>query len=199
MGTGCRTRDRIRIRVYGSWGRLAHRLEAGPQPADVVRWIFTHRLAGHSVAIGTSRLPRAEMRRKAAGQGCSLRSGSAESKLQESLSARLAVHDAEAGGLGEDERGGAQIGQRAVRVTVARRLGSASLNFRLASAVTAQTVRVPVSAGQAVICGSWMESAWSRRQARLPVRSQPHQRHPARSGRTRLVRWRSGLFNLYSK
>jgi hypothetical protein len=54
-----------------------------------------------------------------------LRSGSAESKLQESLSARLAVHDAEAGGLGEDERGGAQIGPRAVRVTVARRLGRA--------------------------------------------------------------------------
>jgi len=110
-----------------------------------------------------------------------LRSGSADSKLQESLSSRLAVHDAEAGGLGGDERRGAQIGPRAVRVTVARRLGSASLSFRLASAVTAQTVRIPVSAGQAVICGSWMESAWYRRQARLPVQSQPHQGHPARS------------------
>ena len=37
-------------KAHAAWGRRAHRLEPDPQTAHVVRWIFTHRLAGHSVA-----------------------------------------------------------------------------------------------------------------------------------------------------
>ena len=37
-------------KAHAAWGRRAHRLEAGPDTAPVVRWIFAQRLAGHSVA-----------------------------------------------------------------------------------------------------------------------------------------------------
>ena len=37
-------------REHASWGRRAHRLEPDPQAAPAVRWIFTQRLAGHSLA-----------------------------------------------------------------------------------------------------------------------------------------------------
>jgi hypothetical protein len=37
-------------REHASWGRRAHRLEPDPQTAAVARWIFTQRLAGHSLA-----------------------------------------------------------------------------------------------------------------------------------------------------
>ena len=37
-------------KAHAAWGRRAHRLEPDPQTAHVVRWIFTQRLAGHSVA-----------------------------------------------------------------------------------------------------------------------------------------------------
>jgi site-specific DNA recombinase len=37
-------------RAHASWGRRAHRLEAGPDAAPIVKWIFVQRLAGHSVS-----------------------------------------------------------------------------------------------------------------------------------------------------
>jgi len=37
-------------KAHAAWGRRAHRLEPDPETAHVVRWIFTQRLAGHSVA-----------------------------------------------------------------------------------------------------------------------------------------------------
>jgi hypothetical protein len=37
-------------KMHASWGRRAHRLEPDPETERVVRWVFTQRLAGHSVA-----------------------------------------------------------------------------------------------------------------------------------------------------
>jgi len=37
-------------KAHAAWGRRAHRLDPDPRTAPVVRWIFTQRLAGHSVA-----------------------------------------------------------------------------------------------------------------------------------------------------
>jgi site-specific DNA recombinase len=37
-------------KAHAAWGRRAHRLEPDPRTAPVVSWIFTQRLAGHSVA-----------------------------------------------------------------------------------------------------------------------------------------------------
>ncbi len=37
-------------KIHASWGRRAHRLEPDPETAHVVRWMFTRRLEGHSVA-----------------------------------------------------------------------------------------------------------------------------------------------------
>jgi site-specific DNA recombinase len=37
-------------KAHAAWGRRAHRLEPDPETAHIVRWIFTRRLAGHSVA-----------------------------------------------------------------------------------------------------------------------------------------------------
>jgi site-specific DNA recombinase len=37
-------------KAHAAWGRRAHRLEPDPRTAPTVRWIFTQRLAGHSVA-----------------------------------------------------------------------------------------------------------------------------------------------------
>ena len=37
-------------KAHAAWGRRAHRLEPDPVTAPVVRWMFTQRLAGHSVA-----------------------------------------------------------------------------------------------------------------------------------------------------
>ena len=37
-------------KAHAAWGRRAHRLEPDPETAHVVRWVFTRRLAGHSVA-----------------------------------------------------------------------------------------------------------------------------------------------------
>ncbi|HEV2373571.1 MAG TPA: recombinase family protein [Streptosporangiaceae bacterium] len=37
-------------KAHAAWGRRAHRLDPDPAAADVVRWIFAQRLAGHSVA-----------------------------------------------------------------------------------------------------------------------------------------------------
>jgi site-specific DNA recombinase len=37
-------------RAHAAWGRRAHRLEPDPDTASIVRWMFTQRLAGHSMA-----------------------------------------------------------------------------------------------------------------------------------------------------
>src|SRR5690348_9191673 len=37
-------------KAHAAWGRRAHRLEPDPETAHIVRWIFTQRLAGHSMA-----------------------------------------------------------------------------------------------------------------------------------------------------
>jgi site-specific DNA recombinase len=37
-------------KAQAAWGRHARRLEPDPQTAPVVRWMFAHRLAGHSLA-----------------------------------------------------------------------------------------------------------------------------------------------------
>jgi len=37
-------------KVHAAWGRRAHRLEPDPETEHVVRWMFTQRLAGHSMA-----------------------------------------------------------------------------------------------------------------------------------------------------
>ena len=37
-------------KAHAAWGRRAHRLEPDPDTAPVVTWMFTQRLAGHSVA-----------------------------------------------------------------------------------------------------------------------------------------------------
>jgi site-specific DNA recombinase len=37
-------------KAHALWGRRAHRLDPDPDIAPVVRWMFAHRLAGHSVA-----------------------------------------------------------------------------------------------------------------------------------------------------
>jgi site-specific DNA recombinase len=37
-------------KAHAAWGRRAHRLEPDPVSAPVVKWMFVHRLAGHSVA-----------------------------------------------------------------------------------------------------------------------------------------------------
>jgi site-specific DNA recombinase len=37
-------------KAHAAWGRRAHRLEPDPQTANIVRWIFAQRLAGHPVA-----------------------------------------------------------------------------------------------------------------------------------------------------
>jgi DNA invertase Pin-like site-specific DNA recombinase len=37
-------------KIHAAWGRRAHRLEPNPETEQVVRWMFTQRLAGHSVA-----------------------------------------------------------------------------------------------------------------------------------------------------
>ena len=37
-------------KAHAAWGRRAHRLEPDPDTAPVVRWMFSQRLAGHSVA-----------------------------------------------------------------------------------------------------------------------------------------------------
>ncbi len=37
-------------KAHAAWGRRAHRLEPDPYTAPVVRWMFTQRLAGHSLA-----------------------------------------------------------------------------------------------------------------------------------------------------
>jgi site-specific DNA recombinase len=37
-------------KIHAAWGRRAHRLEPDPDTAHVVRWMFTHRLEGHSAA-----------------------------------------------------------------------------------------------------------------------------------------------------
>jgi DNA invertase Pin-like site-specific DNA recombinase len=37
-------------KAHAAWGRRAHRLEPDPETAHIARWIFTQRLAGHSVA-----------------------------------------------------------------------------------------------------------------------------------------------------
>jgi DNA invertase Pin-like site-specific DNA recombinase len=37
-------------KAHAAWGRRAHKLEPAPETAHVVRWIFTQRLDGHSVA-----------------------------------------------------------------------------------------------------------------------------------------------------
>ena len=37
-------------KAHAAWGRRAHRLEPDPDTADLVRWMFAQRLAGHSVA-----------------------------------------------------------------------------------------------------------------------------------------------------
>jgi DNA invertase Pin-like site-specific DNA recombinase len=37
-------------RAHAAWGRRARRLEPDPQTAPIVQWIFTQRLAGHSMA-----------------------------------------------------------------------------------------------------------------------------------------------------
>jgi hypothetical protein len=37
-------------KMHAAWGRRAHRLEPDPETADVVRWMFAQRLAGHSAA-----------------------------------------------------------------------------------------------------------------------------------------------------
>jgi site-specific DNA recombinase len=37
-------------KMHAAWGRRAHRLEPHPDTEHVVRWIFTQRLAGHSMA-----------------------------------------------------------------------------------------------------------------------------------------------------
>jgi DNA invertase Pin-like site-specific DNA recombinase len=37
-------------KAHAAWGRRAHRLEPDPVSAPVVKWMFVHKLAGHSVA-----------------------------------------------------------------------------------------------------------------------------------------------------
>jgi hypothetical protein len=37
-------------KAHAAWGRRAHRLEPNQETANVVRWVFAQRLAGHSVA-----------------------------------------------------------------------------------------------------------------------------------------------------
>jgi site-specific DNA recombinase len=37
-------------KIHASWGRRAHRLEPDPETAPMVRWMFSQRLQGHSVA-----------------------------------------------------------------------------------------------------------------------------------------------------
>ena len=37
-------------KAHAAWGRRAHRLEPDPHTAPVVTWMFTQRLAGHSIA-----------------------------------------------------------------------------------------------------------------------------------------------------
>jgi site-specific DNA recombinase len=38
-------------KAHAAWGRCAHRLEPDPRTVHVVRWIFTQRLDGYSVAL----------------------------------------------------------------------------------------------------------------------------------------------------
>ncbi|MCA2228838.1 recombinase family protein [Nonomuraea aurantiaca] len=43
-------------RAHAAWGRRAHRLEPDPATAEIVKWMFGRRLAGHSLARITSAL-----------------------------------------------------------------------------------------------------------------------------------------------
>jgi hypothetical protein len=46
-------------KAHAAWGRRSWRLEPDPQTAEVVRWIFSQRLAGHSLARVTRALTEA--------------------------------------------------------------------------------------------------------------------------------------------
>jgi site-specific DNA recombinase len=49
-------------KAHAAWGRRAWRLEPDPQTAQVVKWIFAQRLAGHSLARITRALTEAGIR-----------------------------------------------------------------------------------------------------------------------------------------
>ena len=198
-------------KAHAAWGRRAHRLEPDPATAPVVRWMFAQRLAGHQrradhprperrrdpVPVGGRPTPQPASHRRAmdAAHGGG---DPGQPPLHRQASVEPAAHRLRSGRPGQ-HRAGAQAG---AAVEPARGLGhlqtarapGAGQRGRLHRRPGHQPSRVARPRRPAVPAGICWPGCWPAAvraqagvslvqwQARLPVPSRLHQRHPPRSG-----------------